>query len=104
MVFAFVQVDGHAARIPGSGEISLGQRLERLQRKEKPPRTQRLRRFGVTVFLEVFSASADEISLGLPLFALLEIVAADHEASRVFGVHGRNWFVGDPERCPQRLR
>jgi hypothetical protein len=28
MVFAFVQVDGHAARVPGTGENSSARRLE----------------------------------------------------------------------------
>jgi hypothetical protein len=85
MVFAFVQVDGHAARAPGTGENSLARRLERLRRKEEPLKTQRLQRLGGVAFSEIFSVRPDEFSSALAVAALLEIVNARHPVADHLG-------------------
>jgi hypothetical protein len=54
MVFAFVQVDGHAARVPGTGENSSARRLERRQRKEKPPNLAEFSGLAVEIFSKFF--------------------------------------------------
>ena len=92
MGFAFVQVDGHAARVPGSGEISLERRWGWLRHKEKPPKTQSPQRFCDAIFFQVFSATLNEISLVLPLFALLEIVSACDVARDVFVTFHEDWI------------